>query len=268
MHDFAPVGYPGHPLAAFLPQGFPPIHPAHAGFPLAFAPPLHHPHALDRAGIDSDDRDSKDSLHQQQLHQLHKQHQMFLEEQAAAVGAGTSTGAISDDGDDLDDEDEDHRRNEEDDRCDRRSSDGEEKDQDKEQHHHHHNELESSTIISPPMHRITKSPLQRFNGSENSNSPPNNMPVTPHAPLDLTPRASSTPASGSSTPISPQHPAFGMFAGILQTISAPGVPPNAISPGPAGIGPLASLTTRAAAATSTYNPLGLAVGGSAGMRIG
>ncbi|XP_058800034.1 homeotic protein spalt-major-like isoform X1 [Phymastichus coffea] len=270
VHDFAPAGYPPHPLAAFLPGAFPPMHPA--GFPLGF-PATARQHALERQSMD--DNDSKESLHQQQqqLHQhIQAQQQRYLEERAGSAGG--------DDVEEADDEEEDRR--EDDERCvdERRSSvDG---DDDKESHNQDvdsdipdHKDslvprsppsfstslaaLESQvrTITTmaatsqqqqppPPPHKASP-PLHRYNGSEKSSSP-HAVP----APLDLTPRASSTPASSASSPPTTHHP-FGMFAGLLQAAPTNSAP-----------GPLASLTSSAVrAATSTYNPLGLAVGGSA-----
>ncbi|XP_014223525.1 homeotic protein spalt-major-like isoform X2 [Trichogramma pretiosum] len=279
VHDFPPAGYP--PLAAFLPQGFPPLHPA-AAFPLGFPGPMNN---MEHSGLDVDERDSVDSLQRQQLQQIRQQQARMLGEREQVY--------------ELDDE-EDDRRQENDERCDDRSSDGDDKDNGKYAMEKQRRSSPSATVTS------NSPPMQRYNGSERSDSPVNNAPNVSSAPLDLTPRASSTPASVSPAPQSPQsqqsqqapplpstapatptsvasnpvaaaaaaaaaaaHPAFGMFAGLLQAVgSAPGVvpgvvPPNAVSPGPAGIGPLASLTNRAATATSSFNPLGLAVGGSA-----
>lgn len=139
----------------------------------------------------------------------------------------------------------------------------------------------TTTATSTAGNMARSPPFHRYNGSEKSNSPMNSG-----APLDLTPRASSTPASVASVPTPPpqtttQHPhPFGMFAGLLQAVSSsPSTSSigsssinsvssmNAVTPGSGAAGPLASLTTSAVlAATSTYNPLGLAVGGPAGRR--
>ena len=273
-------GYPHNPLASFLPQGFPPVHPAAAGFPLAFAPSRH---ALERHSQEND-VDTKDSQHQQQQQQQHSQR--YMEEH----------------GEDMDDqEDEEEDRREEDERCDevrerRCVEEDEEQEQELEEPEHKEipiipsfstslaaleNQVRTITTMAQGNMNIVRSPpIHRYNGSDKSMSPP-----SAGAPLDLTPRASSTPASvaSASTPppqITPHHPhPFGMFAGLLQAVSSsPSVnsigtsinsvsPMNAVSPGSGGGGPLASLTTSAVlAATSTYNPLGLAVGGPAGRR--
>lgn len=279
-------GYPHNPLASFLPQGFPPLHPGGPGF-LAFPPPRH---TMERQSQESDE--TKDL------------HQRFQDEHI-------------DDMEDPDDEDDDRR--DDDERCaesrERRCID-EEEDEHEEEHEEPEqkeipiipsfstslaaleNQVRTITTMAQGQMNSVRSPppppqpqIHRYNGSEKSNSPPGIG-----APLDLTPRASSTPASVASAttpppplppppPLSslqttPHHPhPFGMFAGLLQAVSSsPSMntmgtsinsvsPMNAVSPGSGGGGPLASLTTSAVlAATSTYNPLGLAVGGPAGRR--
>lgn len=288
IHDFPP-GYPPHPLAAFLPGGFPPLHPG--GFPMGFPPPPR-PHSLD-----NNDMDSKEALQHQQLqHQFQLQQQRYLEEQM----------------DDLDDSDDDEEElKEEDDRSeenrDKRSIDGGEdlerdddpEDQDREEDMPSFstslaalaNQVRTITTTassimskdaSPP--KSPNTPNTQFNGSEKSVSPTGNLAA---APLDLTPRAASTPSFvTTSAPVSPPaqsaavpHPSgthpFGLFSGLLQSATTSPTLSNNVncsgssvmSPASLGVGPLASLTSSAVrAATSTYNPLGLAVGGSAGRR--
>lgn len=264
-----PQGYPHH-LAPFLPQGFPPMHPAGAGFSLNFhpRPPMGRPPPQDH---EMDTQDSQPAPSNDQ--------QSYMDEQC------------EDQEEDQEDEEKDSR--EEDERCetanDRQSviDEDEEKEQEEEECKDVavpsfstslaalENQVRTITTMATNMGSIERSPpLHRFNGSEKSNSPPSNG-----TPLDLTPRASSTPASAASTPTPPplsaptHHPhPFGMFAGLLQAASSSPSSNNlnsgsinAVSPGSAG--PLASLTTSAVlAATSTYNPLGLAVGGPAGRR--
>ncbi|KOC64536.1 Homeotic protein spalt-major [Habropoda laboriosa] len=287
VNEFPP-GYPHHPLASFLPQGFPPIHPTGAGFPLGFPPTRQQ--TLERHPQEND-VDVKDEPHQQ--HQRHHQHQQQQQQQQRY------TEEHSEEADDQDDEDEDRR--EEDERCDvnRDSRVDVEDEQDRESDENEHKDvclpsfstslaaLENqvrtiTTTATSTVGNMARSPLfHRYNGSEKSNSPPN-----AGAPLDLTPRASSTPASVASVPTPPpqatvHHPhPFGMFAGLLQAVSSSpssnsiGTSSinslssmNAATPGGGTSGPLASLTTSAVlAATSTYNPLGLAVGGPAGRR--
>lgn len=273
-------GYPHNPLNSFLPQGFPPLHPGGPGFSLAFPPSRH---SLERQSLESE-ADMKEHQHQQL--QFQQQQHRYMEEH----------------GEDMDDQDEDEEdRREEDERCDeaqerRIAEEEEELEQEPEEPEHKEipiipsfstslaaleNQVRTiTTMAQGHMNSVRSPPLHRYNGSEKSQSPP-----SAGAPLDLTPRACSTPASvaSASTPppqITPHHPhPFGMFAGLLQAVSSsPSVnsmgtsinsisPMNAVSPGSAGGGPLASLTTSAVlAATSTYNPLGLAVGGPAGRR--
>lgn len=281
VNEFPP-SYPHPSLASFLPQGFPPIHPTTTGFTLGFTPSRQV--AIERQ-TQENDTEIKEDLQQQQQEQ--SQQQRYMEEH-------------NDEIDDHDDEDDDRR--DDDDRCevnrDRHSTEIED------EQDHENEESEQKDITLPTFStslaalenqvrtitttatntvaNIAKSPsFHRYNGSEKSTSPP-----TSGAPLDLTPRASSTPASVVSNPPTPppaptlhhQHP-FGMFAGLLQSVSSPNTSTinsssinsvtsmNIVTPGTASNGPLASLTTSAVlAATSSYNPLGLAVGGPAGRR--
>ncbi|KAJ8679801.1 hypothetical protein QAD02_015588 [Eretmocerus hayati] len=299
VHDFAPAGYPGHPLAALLPGGFPPLHPGAAGFPLGF-PPTARQHALERHAAFEHDPDSKDSSNPGQLSQ-HQHHQRF--------------GDFSEADDIEEDDDEQQQQRPDDSVCSqdggRRSSlldEAEQEEREQNELDHEPRAMSSSPAVgvtlpsfstslaalesqvrtittmastggatgkSPPPVTSALLHQQRYNGSEKSSSPPGLVTSTP---LDLTPRASSTPATSLSPPQHhPGHP-FGMFAGLLHAVSSSpaginsvpggvpgaGVPGNPVSPGPAGIGPLASLTSSAVrAATSSYNPLGLAVGGTA-----
>jgi len=285
VNEFPP-GYPHHPLASFLPQAFPPIHPTGTGFSLGF-PPSRQP-SLEQQSQEND-MEMKDEILQQQQQQQQQQHQRFLEEHSEEM---------------EDQEDEEEDRREDDERCDmnrdRRSAEVEEEQEHESEETSEHKDMMTcpmfstslaalenqvrtiTTTATTTIANVARSPsYHRYNGSEKSNSPP-----TSGAPLDLTPRASSTPASVASasltppppqtTPLHPPHP-FGMFAGLLQavssapTTSAPNINSvtsmSAVTPGGngSGSGPLASLTTSAVlAASSTYNPLGLAVGGPAG----
>lgn len=279
VNEFPP-GYPHHPLASFLPQGFPPMHPAGAGFPLGFPPTRQQ--TMERQPHENDMNIKEES--QQQQH--HQQQQRYSEEH-------------SEEAEDQEDEEEDRR--EDDERCDMnrdiRGDVEDEHDHESEENEHKgvslsnfstslaalENQVRTITTIasSTAGHAPRSPPFHRYNGSEKSNSPPN-----AGAPLDLTPRASSTPAAVATVSTPPpqtathhQHP-FGMFAGLLQAVSSSPATSsigassinsvssmNAITPGSGATGPLASLTTSAVlAATSTYNPLGLAVGGPAGRR--
>lgn len=276
-----PASYPPHPLASFLPQGFAPMHAASAGFPLF--PPSRQP-TIEQQSQENDIEMKEESQ---------QQRQRFMEEHSEEM-------------DDQEDEEQDRR--DDDERCemnrDRRSAEVDE-DQDHESEELEHKDVTLPTMFSTSLAALenqvrtitttatttvanaARSPsYHRYNGSEKSNSPP-----TSGAPLDLTPRASSTPASVASAsptpppqttvPHHPPHP-FGMFAGLLQAVSSAPTTTStigsssvncvtsmsAVTPGsgPAS-GPLASLTTSAVlAASSTYNPLGLAVGGPAGRR--
>ena len=314
-----PSNYPHHPLTSFLPQGFPGLHPAGPGFPLGFPPSRLH--GLDRH-TQENDMDSKEHLHQQ--HQHHQQqHQLRLQQHQQQQQRRYLEDAQSEDMEDQEDEEEDRR--EDDERCedmigDRRSAEPEDEELENDDNDSRkdipisgmgtfstslaalENQVRTITTTASTGSMVNSStgcspPIHRFNGSDKSTSPPNST----GAPLDLTPRASSTPASSvvsASTPPPPpqslpHHPhPFGMFAGLLQAVSssAPtvgivnsipqtsggainsgnvnvGSSMNAVSPGSGGGGPLASLTTSAVlAASSTYNPLGLAVGGPAGRR--
>lgn len=357
VNDFPP-GYPPHPLASFLPQGFPGLHhhPAGGGFTLGF-PPTRHP-ALERH-LHDNDMDIKDmNIYHAKNLQFHNPFQH---------PRGSYLDEHSEDMEDQDEDDEDRRDDDERsedlrEQMNRRPSttdieddnDVNERDETK----------ESPSMIMPPcfstslaalenqVRTITTvatgglampgglatpgstSPLDRYNCSEKSTSPSSSIAG---GPLDLTPRASSTPGSvvSTSTPPPPlptplslppppptlqHHPhPFGMFAGLLQAVTsspsssvqvnntttttttansstnvnivntnsnsnsnsiqttASGVTINnvstsinAVSPSgnsSTGGGALASLTTSAVlAASSTYNPLGLAVGGPAGRR--
>lgn len=271
VNEFPP-GY--HPLASFLPQGFPPIHPTGAGFSLGFPPSRQT--AIEQQSQESDAEAKEDSQHRARFMEEHEEME------------------------DQEDEEQDHR--EDDERCelnrDRRSIDvEEEQDHESEDTTEHkdmtlpifstslaalENQVRTITTTATSTNVARSPSFHRYNGSEKSTSPP-----TSGAPLDLTPRASSTPASvasASPTPppqTAPHHPPnpFGMFAGLLQAASsAPTTSTigtsninsvtsmSAVNPGSGpGGGPLASLTTSAVlAASSTYNPLGLAVGGPAG----
>lgn len=274
INEFPP-GYPPHPLASFLPPGFP-IHPTGAGFPLGF--PSSRQPTIEQQSHETDMEMKDESQHHRQR---------FVED-------------LNEEMEDQEDEEQDHRVDEERDR-DRRSEIEEEEDHENEETEHKDVVLPSmfstslgalenqvrtiSTTAATTMANVSESvSFHRYNGSEKSNSPP-----ISGAPLDLTPRASSTPASVASTPPTPppqtvpHHPPhpFGMFAGLLQAVSsAPTTSTigssninsvtsmNTITPGNGpSSGPLASLTTSAVlAASSTYNPLGLAVGGPAGRR--
>nr|XP_050853686.1 homeotic protein spalt-major-like isoform X6 [Vespula vulgaris] len=296
VNEFPP-GYSHHPLASFLPQGFPPIHPTSAGFSLGF-PPSRQPtierqHQKNDMDVKEEPQQQQHQQQQQQQHQLlhhqqqqqQQQQQRYMEEHNEEV---------------EEQEDEEEDRREDDERCevnrDRCIPDTEEE-QDHENEESEQKEISLSTFSTSlaalenqvrtitttatgTASNVARSPsYHRYNGSDKSNSPP-----TGGAPLDLTPRASSTPASVSSAATPPPqttphhaHP-FGMFAGLLQTVSSsPSTSTmgssssinsvtsmNTVAPGSGASGPLASLTTSAVlAATSTYNPLGLAVGGPA-----
>lgn len=281
-----PSGYHHHPLASFLPQGFPPLHPTSGSF-LGFPP--RQVTTVERQALEND-IEPKDESQQQQSRQQHQPQARFME----------------DHNEDVEDQEEDEKdRREDDERCevnrDRRSADVEEEQEHGDGEDTEHKDmalpmfstslaaLENqvrtiTTTATTTVANVARSPsYHRYNGSEKSDSPP-----TSGAPLDLTPRASSTPASvASASPTPPPQPAqhhpphpFGMFAGLLQAVSSTPATStmgssninsvasmSAVTPGSGGSGPLASLTTSAVlAATSSYNPLGLAVGGSAGRR--
>lgn len=357
VNDF-PAGYPPHPLASFLPQGFPGLHhPGGGGFTLGF-PPTRHP-ALERH-LQDNDMDIKDmNIYHPKNLQFHNPFQHprppYLDEHSEDME--------DQDDDDEDRHDDDERLEDLRQRINRRPSTTD-IDDDNENERDETKELPS--MIMPPcfstslaalenqVRTITTvatgglatpggstSPLDRYNSSEKSTSPPSSIAG---GPLDLTPRASSTPGSvvSTSTPPPPlptplslppppptlqHHPhPFGMFAGLLQavtsspsssvginnvsnttstnvttannnssssniniintnsnsnsnsiqtttgvTINNLATTINAVSPpgnsSTTGGGALASLTTSAVlAASSTYNPLGLAVGGPAGRR--
>ncbi|XP_011302278.1 homeotic protein spalt-major isoform X2 [Fopius arisanus] len=268
VNEFPP-GYPPHPLASFLPGGFPNLHPPGA-FPMAFPP--RHP-AMDRHHQDPE-MDMKDLRPQMPNIPMN---QRYVDE--------------SEDMDDQEEPEDDERRDEEIDESERQIETEIDEDNETER-----NETKESSIpnfstslaaLENQVRTITTmasvdrtSPMDRYN-SEKSNSPPSSIVGTP---LDLTPRASSTPGSVVST-TTPPPPAnihhshtFGMFAGLLQAVSSSPTSVNNIqssgpinsiatmnNPGNGGNpGALASLTTSAVlAASSTYNPLGLAVGGPA-----
>lgn len=316
VNDFPP-GYSHHPLASFLPQGFPPLHPQ-AGFPLGF------PHGARLPGLDRPGggggllpEDMQQQLREELIH-AQQQKYLMLDDQ------------VEEDMDEQDEEEDSEDRREDDERCES-VRDGQSFDRDDEHYqqamveHMQQQQQERKDSLPLPclstslsalenqVRTITttassnvnsivgRSPpplplLHRYNGSDKSD----NSPTGAGTPLDLTPRASSTPASGASgaTPPPPtlplpppppslssqHHPVthpFGMFAGLLQAVSSSPTTANSMPPASSGInsiapmnpgsasnpGPLASLTTSAVlAATSTYNPLGLAVGGPAGRR--
>lgn len=280
-----PGCYP-QPQLSFFPQGFTPMHATGPGFTLGF-PGSRQP-SIEQQSHEND-VDLKEESQQQR--------QRFMEEHSEEI-------------EDQDDEEQDRR--EDDDRCevnrDRRSAEMIEKEQEHENEETEHRDMIipmfstslaalenqvktiTTTIATTTIANAARSPpsFHRYNGSEKSDSSP-----TSGAPLDLTPRASSTPASvASASPTPPplpppsqtvpsHHPShpFSMFTGLLQAVSSapvtstPGTSNinsvtsmSAINPGSVpGSGPLASLTTSAVlAASSTYNPLGLAVGGPAG----
>ncbi|XP_063972675.1 homeotic protein spalt-major isoform X3 [Diachasmimorpha longicaudata] len=286
VNEFPP-GYPPHPLASFLPGGFPSLHPPHGAFPMGF-PPSRHP-GMERHHHDNE-IDVKDL--RPQMPNIQMNQQRYMDE--------------SEDMDDQEEPDDDERREQED-MCGDESRERQIETGDiEEDNETEKNETKESSIpnfstslaaLENQVRTITTmasvdptSPLDRYNSSEKSNSPPSSVAGTP---LDLTPRASSTPGSvvSTSTPPPPPPPPppsttlqhhphpFGMFAGLLQAVSSSpssvssiqtsGGPINSIAsmnnPGNGGNGgALASLTTSAVlAASSTYNPLGLAVGGPA-----
>lgn len=367
VNEFPP-SYPHHPLTSFLPQGFPGLHPGGPGFPLGFPPSRLHSldrHSLE-SDLDAKEQMHQQQQHAHRHHQMRlQQHQAQLQMQQRRYLEDVQSEDMEDQEDEEEDRREDDERCEDMMTRERRSDEEDEDDvNDCDDNDSRKDDIASrvtsltipsfSTSLAALENQVrtitttasgmlptsnnnnnnnnssvgcSPSPSHRYNGSEKSVSPVNSTGGG-GAPLDLTPRASSTPASSvvsatTTPPPTPQslghhhpHHSFGMFAGLLQAVSSqtPSIIGNsiqhsgpaggggsgnvainssavnvsssinnAVSPGGGsssggggngggsggggGGGPLASLTTSAVlAASSTYNPLGLAVGGPAGRR--